>query len=507
MSTILADQIGNEFQNPSDLGKFFSAKQITDIRNFERRERPPIRTPKSSCDTNLFFGFFFDGTRNNYKKAEATGEQSNVARLYDAYPGQGIKEVVPDAANRTFDQSKYPHFFKVYIPGVASEFAQIGDSGNDTDLTYGAAVGRLAERRIVWALGQAINNVHRFFHKTALVTDHEIKIISSQISLTSVSRSLMTGVIQESAASARQTSVAFGSPGAPRRHFEGLLRQLHAAVKLHWPNQDGRPAKIDPGVAKTIFISIFGFSRGATEARAFANWLQSLCKLDAQLRGKPGMTLGGFPVQFEFLGIFDTVASVGAGNLLGNFVFGSRLDGHSAWADAEDSLRIPSGLRCVHMVAAHEGRRCFPLDSVSVKGVMPLNCTEIVIPGVHSDVGGGYAPREQGKGKNLNGSDMLWRIPLILMYKMARIHGVPLKLELADERVKELFAIDAETIVTFNAYIAEARVKSGPLTKIIREQMRKQMEWRRFRSVKGTSPLQATESFLNRPGFCRGSIV
>ena len=70
----------------------------------------------------------------------------------------------------------------------------------------------------------------------------------------------------------------------------------------------GRPGKIDPDIVKTIHVSIFGFSRGATQARAFANWLIELCRLDARLAGRGDeMTLGGFKLEVDFLGLFDTV--------------------------------------------------------------------------------------------------------------------------------------------------------------------------------------------------------
>ena len=78
------------------------------------------------------------------------------------------------------------------------------------------------------------------------------------------------------------------------------------------------------------------------------------------------MTLGGFEVAFNFLGLFDTVASVGLGNTLGNSLLGKMFDGHGGWADTDDSLRIPQGIPCLHLVAAHELRRSFPLDSISV---------------------------------------------------------------------------------------------------------------------------------------------
>ena len=38
---------------------------------------------------------------------------------------------------------------------------------------------------------------------------------------------------------------------------------------------------------------------------------------------------------------------------------------------------------------------------------------EVVVPGVHSDVGCGYSPVEQGKGIDKNGDDVLSRIPFV----------------------------------------------------------------------------------------------
>ena len=73
------------------------------------------------------------------------------------------------------------------------------------------------------------------------------------------------------------------------------------------------------------------------------------------------------------------------------------------------------------------------MDSISVGGGLQPNWWEIVIPGVHSDLGCGYAPGEQGKGRMKDGTDMIARIPLAIMYKMARLAGVPLKLEYASD--------------------------------------------------------------------------
>ena len=48
----------------------------------------------------------------------------------------------------------------------------------------------------------------------------------------------------------------------------------------------------------------------------------------------------------------------------------------------------------------HENRPSFPLDRiVRPDGSLPPGASEYAFPGMHSDVGGGYAPSEQGRGK------------------------------------------------------------------------------------------------------------
>lgn len=487
MSAILSPQVSPEFTGAAEFDTFFSKKDADKIRKaLEPREQPILGVPGKSCETNLFFGFFFDGTTNNYIQAETAKNHSNVARLYDCYPGLSVPGVLPPSTDWQYKPERYTHFFKVYAPGVGSPFAQVGDPG---DLTAGGASGALGERRIIWALVQAINNIHRYFLKTPLVTQTEVNFLVRRITLNKFSRAMMTNPGQ-----AQNAQVTIRA----RQAFTKILLQLKTAIAQHRPDpKTGKAAKIDPAIVKTIYVSTFGFSRGATQARVFMNWLQSLCKLDAQIHGTgASMSLGGFNVEFDFLGVFDTVASVGLGNTFGNNFAMKFLDGHGAWADAEDSLRIPPGLKCLHLVAAHDLRRSFPVDSISVGGNLPGGCEEVVVPGVHSDVGCGYSPCEQGKGIDKNGDDMLSRIPLLMMYKAARINGVPLKLEMASPTAKGRFAIKATTIDAFNAYIATCQETQGPIHRIMREQARKQMEWRLMRRLTRQTPLQQTASFL-----------
>jgi len=503
MSAQLCTTVPMAFQSAATFDTFFSKRESDIIRQkLQPREE---QAAGASCKTNLFFGFFFDGTKNNYVQAEAGKNHSNVARLYDCYPGAGVPGVLPDELDKKMVAKglAFDHFFKVYVPGVASPFAQVNDTGEGSELTRGAAAGYRGEARILWGLIQAINNVHRYFHKAPLIPSDEAKSLLGRISLEREHRRLMAKRRRFQAEGPNDKKY-----GKTRVEFEKILKRLHTAVKQHWPDKkSGKPAKIAPAEVKKIFISIFGFSRGATQARAFTNWLMAVCKLDAELCGRDGvMTLGGFEVAFDFLGLFDTVASIGAGNTLGNSLLGKLFDGHGAWADADQSLRIPEGIRCVHLVAAHEIRRSFPLDSISVGEAMPAGCDEIVIPGVHSDLGCGYCPREQGRGIDPMGGDMLARIPLLYMYREARLAGVPLKLEFASDVAKARFTVDPKTIQALNAYLASCKVKQGSLTAIMREQGKHHILWHKARRATGKMPREQSASFLRASNFDKNDL-
>lgn len=503
MSFRLIEPVPAEFSKAADFDTLFSAIESRKIRKtVEEVEKSAVKPPCETCKTNLFLGFFFDGTKNNYIQADAGKNHSNVARLYDCFPGLSTPTVLPDATDWVYEKAAYSHFFKVYIPGVASPFEQIGDSGKGLQLTRGAAAGYGGEARILWALLQAINNIHRYFLKKPLLSPDETKSILNRIVLDRARRRLMKPRqrFEREMPNDEQNEKT-------RLEFEKILKRLHAAIAVHMPDKYGNVRQKDPATVKKIFISIFGFSRGATQARAFVNWLMSMCTLDAHLCKKDGvMTLGGFEVAFNFLGLFDTVASVGLGNTLGNSLLGKMFDGHGGWADTDDSLRIPPGIPCLHLVAAHELRRSFPLDSISVKQALPPNCDEVVVPGVHSDLGCGYMPGEQGRGLDKMGADMLSRIPLIYMYRAARLAGVPLKLEFASAVAKERFKVAPETITALNAYLATCKVKTGTLTAIMREQGKNHILWHRSRRPTSKTPLESTASFGRASNFDKNDL-
>jgi hypothetical protein len=165
MSASLCSYLIATFAESSNPPKFFGVGNWTRIQELELRELPIIGVPGESCKTNLFFGFFFDGTKNNYVQAKKGLNHSNVARLYDCYPGLSVPGELRSSVDWQYKPSNFTHFFKTYIPGVASP---------KFELTRGAAMGNRGEARIIWELIQAINSVHRYFYTTPIVSTSDM---------------------------------------------------------------------------------------------------------------------------------------------------------------------------------------------------------------------------------------------------------------------------------------------------------------------------------------------
>lgn len=146
---------------------------------------------------------------------------------------------------------------------------------------------------------------------------------------------------------------------------------------------------IDKNDMKSIAIAkiqfdIFGFSRGAAAARHFANRVndEDPALVEAIKAGLSGYTQHGKPAgEIRFIGPFDTVAAVAA--------LSDGLDPHDS-NNHDVKLELPAGIakHVFHITAMHECRYNFCLNSV--KEAWP----ELSLPGVHSDIGGGYNPEE-----------------------------------------------------------------------------------------------------------------
>jgi type VI secretion system secreted protein VgrG len=143
----------------------------------------------------------------------------------------------------------------------------------------------------------------------------------------------------------------------------------------------------NPGAQiRRIEFDIFGFSRGAAAARHCANeLLKPGLGVFAELLqpGRFGLIPGFKPavdVSINLIGLFDSVAAIAAV---------SHLDFNVSDTDnAGVNLYLPPGCakQILHLRARDECRQNFALNSVQGKSI------EISLPGVHSDIGGGYLP-------------------------------------------------------------------------------------------------------------------
>ncbi|SEP20004.1 T6SS phospholipase effector Tle1-like catalytic domain-containing protein [Aquisalimonas asiatica] len=135
-------------------------------------------------------------------------------------------------------------------------------------------------------------------------------------------------------------------------------------------------------LALSVVIDVFGFSRGAAQARTFVNQVRYLTV------NEPGYFAGSKPV-FRFAGLFDTVGSIG---IPGNGSNDNPIAARGLHTGIELGLAPDSVQRVVHLTAYHEKRGYYPSTSLRTGPDDPLpdHFEEQVMPGVHADVGGGY---------------------------------------------------------------------------------------------------------------------
>jgi hypothetical protein len=384
------------------------------IQCIERREKTAL------CASMIHVGIFFDGTNNNKKRDQLDilekepkdfnkCSHSNVVVLHDAFRD--------DPKNG---------YYRIYVPGVGTPFDEIGEK---TETPDGKAKATGGDARINWALIQLLNAMHRAIHEDKrLISNSEAGRLATQIPLH-----------------------ADGSTGAnmagKRLYFVGRATGLNAGPggklgELKRALQAKPPKKL-----VQVNLSVFGFSRGAAQARAFCHFLHHLL-----LEEKNGSyTLADVPFRIQFMGLFDSVASVG---LADSSPFWRGLGG---WANGTLDI-VPSVERTVHLCAAHEIRINFPLSTGRTgDNKYPSNCIEKVYPGAHSNVGGGYDPGCQGKAVDSR-AKLLSQMPLLDMYHEARNSAVPLlssehlrKDEVGRPTANDL-DIDQKCADLFNAY-------------------------------------------------------
>lgn len=433
--------------------------------------------PEPCCKT-LHISLCFDGT-NNHEPSDSIANPictSNVARLFHASLGQ-----VPEAIEKGF--------FAYYSPGVGTVFEEIKEYLPNQLGLIGASGG---EDRINWGLTRLIAAL-----KEALKGEGQEPLSLGQTQAlvdamgTNWAASVLSGGLLENGTRKRKAAIQ-----PYEDELAGLLEQRRSA--------DQKPEIL------ALRLYVYGFSRGAAQARTFANWLMELTR---RQKGETSeYRFAGLPISIEFLGLFDTVAAVG---LADSAPFAA---GHMDWASGtmrlpDENLQqacMPTGLpedcgflkRCVHLVSAHEQRASFPLDSIRRREKTAdgkrdkdqasdyrKDTWEYVYPGMHSDVGGGYPPGDQGKARGGQG-ELLSQIPLHHMYRSAFAAGAPLQVpaDVADvaDSVEDWRKMDGRTlnefdftpqlVTCFNAWQKQAKAES--LEDVIKREQALITAWR-----------------------------
>lgn len=382
------------------------------------------------CEMSLSIGVFFDGTGNNQDWVEegqaATQLQrrkdSNVARLFRAYQNEPFKG-----------------YYRMYIPGVGTPFDEVGELQPSS---LGAACGAGGDARINYGLLHVINSIHRAISPTArsFAEPHTVLALCRNGRLPpGAAPGEEARLLERPEDAAALRAVNMGRTGGLLLDASGRAPQRTQFLRRACAQIKQKMAATSKPKITEIFIDIYGFSRGATAARTFANWLLELFE---------GDTLCGVPAKIRFLGLFDTVASVGVPASSGV------AQGHLSWADAP-WLRVSSKVKnCVHFVAMHENRASFPVELIRQNGLLPANGHEYMLPGMHSDVGGGYTPQDQGKGPSGRDDEKLSQLPLELMYQASLAAKVPMNKAIAASRAYDPFKVADNVRKAYNAFMA-----------------------------------------------------
>lgn len=354
--------------------------KLTAARSTNRDVSAAKPGPKQNCADVVNISVFFDGTGNNDAVDDVSHKWSNPARLF-----RSAQYLVDDE-----DPSNYA----IYVAGVGTPYNGTATDWIDRkliDFQDGSKPGG----------GAGAGGTRRIDFGQVSVNDR------------------LRAVLLQSAAKLNLSMAPYIEKGKPAN-----IRGLAGALEAH-------------GLITIINLSIFGFSRGAALARAFSNEM-----LKETTRGKDGvLRYKGVPIRFNFMGLFDTVASFGVPSKNVDMPFD------------EKNLVVPSAVeRCVHYVAAHELRFSFPVDLIRKDGKLMPNWTEKVYPGVHSDVGGGYRPVEQGISNNYA------RIPMRDMMREAVKSGVRLidyddLIGFGSQTFTKFFEIKPETLAAYEGYV------------------------------------------------------
>ncbi|WP_144159848.1 T6SS phospholipase effector Tle1-like catalytic domain-containing protein [Paraburkholderia sp. BCC1885] len=448
--------------------------RLSESSNARARGISALNDGPPGCPQVLHVNLFFDGTNNNMnwdvRNADAP-THTNLARLFRACP---------------LDMSRgvYPY----YIPGVGTPFPEIGEM---EFTSLGKAVAYGFGMRVAWGYTRLINALYQAMVGPPLMQDPDARELCAAMDDEMVaSNGTLAHLAREASA---VPPVALPANGVQRgaKYYYGhrsqtILTRLHNELSAVQKKNSAPGGQLNRSI-RQVWVNVFGFSRGAAAARVFVSRL-----INSWAQG--GMIAGAIPYKVNFLGLFDTVASVGIPDTATATLSVNDLDGHWMWC-AKGALDVPASVKkCVHFFSIHEQRMSFPLDAIREGNQYPggeARRIEVAYPGVHSDVGGGYAKGEEGKSreKGVGEGDKLSQVPLHNMYIEALKAGVPLmvqsEISRRDDLVKD-FALSPTVARAFNDWLSTVssvslKPEDGVET-ALRTGMAQSLAWRTLRA-------------------------
>ncbi len=407
----------------------------------------------------LRMGLFFDGTGNDHREA---AKFSNVKKLFDVYPNP----INPDSDTPLINKPKkhkdditgFPFVQAAYIRGVGSRSKDVYDESlarykNDLD---GAKVRleeqrknlRKAFRRRGGNKQNIKDNIELLENKIKKMEENPNEYLKAE-KLEWYNDDYYLGLYETYAGG------GLGAGGIAR--LQGMLWYINLAIKEYYKEKQKMSKNGKGSYPKDLKFDIFGFSRGAAEARHFVNVLKQ--EGDWWSIDQPYEKIH---VNITSLNIFDTVGSFG--------VPGKDVD--PGFTYHISPTWISGGI--THFIADDEYRYNFDGQFLGSNNTdYPQNTSqEFVVLGAHSDVGGGYTKAmEHGRTNN-----DLAKVYLNMMYDRCVGYGVPLmtKPSGADWKVHEDIN---ELIAYFNKKYKDYGIK----LKIAHKRLR---EWQRAKGTK-----------------------
>ncbi|MBN4080458.1 DUF2235 domain-containing protein [Beggiatoa alba] len=190
------------------------------------------------------------------------------------------------------------------------------------------------------------------------------------------------GTLDKAADKTAGFAFAVGETGIPAKVVKGLAAVVKKIRKNHTKKKD---------IIEEITLDIFGFSRGAAAARNFIH--QALFAEDYTDIPQSSLKIQLKEVDYTvkkvkvcFVGLYDTVSTYG--------FWKTALDIGAPNTKTLKLDAIAHAKQVIQLAAADEHREYFSLTNIkSARG----DSREIFLPGVHSDIGGGYRDNSSEK--------------------------------------------------------------------------------------------------------------